>query len=84
MQIQLDPNIPTNLTPEQMRDFKTFLDHALDSLTVAAGGQLFTLGNNMLVGLALIVLVLNGAKIAFGGGLQPWELMKPGFPIWLL
>ena len=83
MQIQLDPNIPTNLTPEQMRDFKTFLDHALDSLTVAAGGQLFTLGNNMLVGLALIVLVLNGAKIAFGGGLQPWELMKVVIGIWI-
>ena len=83
MQIQLDPNIPTNLTPEQMRDFKTFLDHALDSLTVAAGGQLFTLGNQMLVGLALIVLVLNGAKIAFGGGLQPWELMKVVIGIWI-
>ena len=37
MQIQLDPNIPTNLTPQDMRNFKTFLDHALDALTAAAG-----------------------------------------------
>ena len=37
----------------------------------------------MLVGLALIVLVLNGAKIAFGGGLQPWELMKVVIGIWI-
>ena len=83
MQIQLDPNIPTNLTPDQLRDFKTFLDHALDSLTVAAGGQIFTLGNQMLGGLALIVLVLNGAKIAFGGNIQPWELVRVVIGIWI-
>ena len=83
MQIQLDPNIPTNLTPEQMRDFKTFLDHALDSLTVAAGGQLFTLGNQMLGALALIVVVMTGAKIAFGGNIQPWELVRVVIGIWI-
>ena len=83
MQIQLDPNIPTNLTPEEMRDFKTFLDHALDSLTVAAGGQLFTLGNQMLGALALIVVVMTGAKIAFGGNIQPWELVRVVIGIWI-
>ena len=83
MQIQLDPNIPTNLTPQDMRNFKTFLDHALDALTAAAGSQIFTLGNQMLVGLALIVLVLNGAKIAFGGNIQPWELMRVVIGIWI-
>ena len=83
MQIQLDPNIPTNLTPEQMRDFKTFLDHALDSLTAAAGGQLFTLGNQMLGALALIVVVMTGAKIAFSGNIQPWELVRVVIGIWI-
>ena len=69
MQLQLDPGIPTNLTPEQMRNFKTFLDTALESLTAAAGAEIFTLGNQMLGFLALIVVVLQGAKIGFGGGL---------------
>ena len=57
MQLQLDPSIPTNLSPEEMRDFKTFIDTALDSLTAAAGGEIFTTGNAMLAGLAIIVVV---------------------------
>ena len=76
MQIQLDPNIPTNLSEEDLRNFKFFLDHALESLTAAGGAEIFTLGNAMFAGLALIVVVLNGLKIAFGGGLQPWELAR--------
>ena len=81
--IQLDPGIPVNLSQEEMTDFKTFLDTALESLTVAAGGELFTLGNQMFGGLALIVIVLSGLKIAFGGGLQPWELMRTVIGIWI-
>ena len=68
MQIQLDPGIPTDLTPEDMRNFKSFLDIALESLTAAAGAEIFTLGNQMFGLLALIVVVLSGLKIAFGGG----------------
>ena len=83
MQIQLDPGIPTDLTPEDMRNFKSFLDTALESLTAAAGGEIFTLGNQMFGGLALIVIVLSGLKIAFGGGLQPWELMRVIIGIWI-
>ena len=76
MQIQLDPNIPTNLSPEDMRDFKSFLDTALDALTVAAGAEIFTMGNQMLGFLAIIVVVLTGLKIAFSGNIQPWELVR--------
>ena len=83
MQIQLDPGIPTDLTPEDMRNFKSFLDTALESLTAAAGAEIFTLGNQMFGGLALIVVVLSGLKIAFGGGLQPWELMRVIIGIWI-
>ena len=64
MQIQLDPNIPANLPPEELRDFKSFLDIALDGLTTAAGGEVFATGNGLLGGLALIVVVLTGVKIA--------------------
>ena len=48
MQIQLDPNIPANLSPEELRDFKSFLDIALDGLTTAAGGEVFATGNGLL------------------------------------
>ena len=76
MQIQLDPNIPTNLSPEELRDFKTFLDHALDALSAAAGNEIFTMGNQMLGFLAVIVVVLTGLKTAFSGNIQPWELVR--------
>ena len=83
MQIQLDPNIPTNLSPEQLRDFKTFLDHALDALSAAAGNEIFTMGNAMLGFLAVIVVVLTGLKTAFSGNIQPWELVRVVIGIWI-
>ena len=83
MQIQLDPNIPPNLSPEELRDFKSFIDVALDGLTTAAGGEVFATGNAMLAGLAVIVVVLNGLKIAFSGNLQPWELVRVIIGLWI-
>ena len=83
MQIQLDPNIPANLSPEELRDFKSFLDIALDGLTAAAGGEIFTTGNGMLGGLAAIAVVLTGVKIAFSGNIQPWELVRVIIGLWI-
>ena len=83
MQIQLDPGIPTDLSPEDMRNFKSFLDTALDALTVAAGAEIFTMGNQMLGFLAIIVVVLTGLKIAFSGNIQPWELVRVIIGIWI-
>ena len=83
MQIQLDPNIPANLSPEELRDFKSFVDIALDSLTVAAGGTVLATGEGLLGGLALIVVVLTGAKIAFSGTIQPWELVRLVIGVWI-
>ena len=83
MQIQLDSNIPANLSPEQLRDFKSFLDVALDGLTAAAGGEVFATGNALFGGLAVIVVVLNGLKIAFSGNIQPWELVRVVIGLWI-
>ena len=83
MQLQLDPNIPAHLSPEELRDFKSFLDIALEGLTTAAGGEVFATGNGLLGGLALIVVVLTGLKIAFGGNIQPWELMRVVIGLWV-
>ena len=45
MQIQIDPNIPSNLPPEEIRDFQSFIQTALDGLTEAAGGEVMALGD---------------------------------------
>ena len=34
------------------------------------------LGTGMFAGLALIVIVIAGVKIAFSGNIQPWELVR--------
>ena len=83
MQIQIDPNIPSNLPPEEIRDFKSFIQTALDGLTAAAGGDVMTLGTGMFAGLALIVIVIAGVKIAFSGNIQPWEVVRLVIGIWI-
>ena len=83
MQIQLDPDIPTDLSPEELRDFKSFIDVAIDRLIEAAGAEIFTLGNDLWLSLALIVVVLSGFKIAFSGNIQPWELVRVIIGLWI-
>ena len=73
MQIQIDPNIPSNVPDEELRDFQSFIQTALDGLTEAAGGEVMALGTGLFTGLALIVIVIAGVKIAFSGNIQPWE-----------
>ena len=83
MQIQIDPNIPSNLPPEEIRDFQSFIQTALDGLTAAAGGEVMTLGTGMFTGLTLIVIVIAGVKIAFSGNIQPWEVVRLVIGIWI-
>ena len=83
MQIQIDPNIPANLPPEEIRDFQSFIQTALDGLTAAAGGEVMALGTGMFTGLALIVIVIAGVKIAFSGNIQPWEVVRLVIGIWI-
>ena len=83
MQIQIDPNIPANLPPEEIRDFQSFIQTALDGLTASAGGEMMALGTGMFTGLALIVIVIAGVKIAFSGNIQPWEVVRLVIGIWI-
>ena len=83
MQIQIDPNIPSNVPDEEMRDFQSFIQAALDSLTEAAGPEVLALGTGLFTGLALIVIVIAGVKIAFSGNIQPWEVVRLVIGIWI-
>ena len=83
MQIQIDPNIPSNLPDEELRDFQSFIQTALDGLTASAGGEVMALGTGMFAGLALIVIVIAGVKIAFSGNMQPWEVVRLVIGIWI-
>ena len=83
MQIQIDPSVPTQIPPEQLRDFKSFLDTVLDGIIGPAAQPLLDSGNALWTGLALIVVVLTGLKIAFSGNLQPWELVRVVIGLWV-
>ena len=41
------------------------------------------LGTGMFTGLALIVIVIAGVKIAFSGNIQPWEVVRLVIGIWI-
>ena len=80
MQIQIDPTLSSISPPmsptKELRDFQSFIQTALDGLTASGGWEVMTLGTGMFAGLALIVIVIAGVKIAFSGNLlayQPWE-----------
>ena len=47
MQLQIDPNIPSNVPDEELRDFQSFIQTALDGLTASAGGEVMALGTGL-------------------------------------
>ena len=83
MQIQLDPNVPAQIPPDQLRDFKTFIDTVLEGIIGPAANPLLTTGDGLWAGLAAIVVVLTGARIAFSGNIQPWEIVKLVIGLWV-
>ena len=83
MQIQIDPNVPASIPPDQMRDFKSFLDVVLDGMIGPAAGPLLDTGNDLWSMMAAIVVVWTGARIAFSGTLQPWDLVRLVIGLWV-
>ena len=83
MQIQLDPAIPAQIPPEQLRDFKSFLDIVLEGIIGPAANPVLESGNLLWASLAAIVVVLTGVKIAYSGNIQPWELVRVVIGLWV-
>ena len=83
MQIQIDPSVPAQIPPEQLRDFKSFLDTVLDSIIGPGAQPLLDSGNALWTGLAAIVLVISGLKIAYSGNIQPWEIVRIVIGLWV-
>ena len=46
MQIQIDPNVPTNIPPGQLDDFQGFLTGVLNSIIGSSGPILLTTPEN--------------------------------------
>ena len=83
MQIQIDPNVPTQIPPDQLRDFKSFLDVVLDGIIGPAAQPLLDTGMLLWTSMAVIVVVWTGLRIAFSGNIQPWELIRLVIGLWI-
>ena len=83
MQIQIDPSVPAQIPPEQLRDFKSFLDTVLDGIIGSGAQPLLDSGNALWTGLAAIVVVISGLKIAYSGNIQPWEIVRIVIGLWV-
>ena len=83
MQIQLDTGVPIRIPPQQLDDFKSFLDGVLETIIGSGAPPLLTAGDALWRGIALIVVVWTGLRIAFSGQFQPWELIRTFLGLWI-
>ena len=84
MQIQLDPSIvPAQIPPDQLNNFKGFLDQVLADIIGSGAPPLLAMGQQLWQGMAIVVLVWTGLRIAFSGQLQPWELIRTVIGLWI-
>ena len=72
----IDPNVPTQIPPDQLQDFKSFLDVVLDTVVGGAAPGVHALGLQLWGGLAAVMIAWTGAKIAFSGTFDAWTLVK--------
>ena len=72
----IDPNVPTQIPPDQLQDFKSFLDVVLDTVIGGAAPGVHTLGLQLWGGLAAVMVAWTGLRIAYSGTLQPWAIVK--------
>ena len=82
-QQQIDPSVPVNIPPEDLHDFKGFLDQVMDDIMTANGPTVLNAGNTLWRGLAAIVVVWTGIKIAMSGTFSAWALIELVIGLWI-
>ncbi len=61
---QIDPLVPTTIPAEDLHDFKGFLDQVMEEIQRTNGPTVLAAGNTLWRGLAAVVVVWTGIKIA--------------------
>ena len=82
-QQQIDPSVPTNIPPEDLHDFKGFLDQVMGDIMAANGPTVLNAGNALWRGLAAIVVVWTGVKIAMSGTFSMWTIIELVIGLWI-
>ena len=82
-QQQIDPSVPTNIPPENQNDFKGYLDQVMDDIMTTNGPVILNAGNTLWRGLAAIVVVWTGVKIAMSGTFSMWTIIELVIGLWI-
>ena len=82
-QQQIDPSVPTNIPPEDRDDFKGYLDQVMDDILATNGPTILNAGNTLWRGLAAIVVVWTGIKIAMSGTFSMWTIIELVIGLWI-
>ena len=82
-QQQIDPSVPTTIPPEDLHDFKGFLDQVMADIMAANGPTVLNAGNALWRGLAAIVVVWTGVKIAMSGTFSMWTIIELVIGLWI-
>ena len=82
-QQQIDPAVPTNIPPEDQNDFKGYLDQVMDDIMTTNGPTILNAGNTLWRGLAAIVVVWTGIKIAMSGTFSMWVIVQLVIGLWI-
>ena len=80
---QIDPVVPVNIPEGDQANFKLFLDRVLEAVLGSAANPVLDLGRNLWRGLAVIVIVWTGLRIAFSGSIEAWEIVRLVFGLWI-
>ncbi len=82
------PTTPTvtQVPPDQLDNLAGFLDNALNGMLDPA--PILAIGLDLWTGLASIIVVWTGLRIAYSGDFKAWELVRLvfgiGIPLWML
>ena len=80
MMLQLVPTIPTD--PAAAPDPATVVSGIMDQVILAAAPQVHAAGLDLWRGLAAILIVWTGLRIAFTGDLRPWDIVRVVIALW--
>lgn len=73
----VDPTLPQSMTVDEVVGWPLEIGDLLTTLFDPRGAPLLNMGNNLWTGLAAIVVVWTGLRIAFSGAsFRPWDLVS--------
>ena len=80
---QIDPLVPTNIPEADQYDFKGYLDQVMEEIQRSNGPTVLAAGNTLWRGLAAIVVVWTGIKIAMSGTFSMWAIIELIIGLWI-